>query len=133
MGYDVTAVAESARKVRAVYEAIQPPDSDPMLDFDERDLLELSERAGFFPTSLQLEAGIRPCEPLAWETFAHTPGNPRIPSLAEAMVQVLTAEERKRLEAHLRPLVEQGRGVSRAALAYIVGVKPRAGALQRAT
>jgi SAM-dependent methyltransferase len=124
MGYDLTEVAEVARKVRAVYEAIQPPDSDPMLDFDERDLLVLAERAGFFPVRMQLEAEVRRSEPLPWDTFVRTPGNPRIPSFAEAMDRALTVDERKRLEAHLRPLVEEGRGVSRNAHAFLVGIKP---------
>ena len=32
----------------AIYQAIQP-EADPMLDFDERDLLHLAAQAGFFP------------------------------------------------------------------------------------
>ena len=39
LGYDVTPVQELAKKVMAVFERIQPVDTDPMLDFDERDLL----------------------------------------------------------------------------------------------
>jgi arsenite methyltransferase len=37
--YDTTPVADLARKVDAVYRRAQPRGSDPMLDFDERDLL----------------------------------------------------------------------------------------------
>jgi hypothetical protein len=37
---------------------VQPWDSDPMLDFDERDLVLLAEEAGFFPIQLVLEAEI---------------------------------------------------------------------------
>jgi len=60
LGYDVTAVGEAARKVRSFYEAIQPPDSDPMFAFDERDLVDLVRKAGFFPIHLQLESAIEP-------------------------------------------------------------------------
>jgi arsenite methyltransferase len=35
-GYDVTAVRDLAARVQAVYESIQPPGADPMLDFDDR-------------------------------------------------------------------------------------------------
>ena len=45
-GYPADGLEAIAAKVRAVYEAIQPRDSDPMLDFDERDLIRLAEQAG---------------------------------------------------------------------------------------
>src|SRR5205814_7935403 len=100
------------------------PESDPMLDFDERDLIALAEDAGFFPIDLELLAEVRPPEPARWEVFAHTSGNPKIPTWAEAMEQVLTPEERERVVAHLRPLVEEGRGVRRIAHAYLRATKP---------
>ena len=122
--YDVSSVPEIAAKLNAVYDAIQPPDSDPMLDFDERDLLSLVERAGFFPVELQYRAEVREIEPRPWETFLHMSGNPRIPTLAEAMEQALSPRERRRLTNVLRPLVEEGRGVWRMATAYVKGAKP---------
>ena len=126
VGYDVSAISEIAKKIRAVYDAIQPPDTDPMLDFDERDLIDLAEHAGFFPIHLHLEAEITPSEPLSWSVMSTRAGNPRIPTIAEAMEQALTLEEQERLTAHLRPLVEEGRGVWRMALAYLYAVKPPA-------
>jgi hypothetical protein len=95
-----------------------------MLDFDERDLIAFAEDAGFHPIRLQLEAEIRPSEPTDWETFIGRAGNPRIPTIAEAMRQALSAAEREQLTAHLRPLVEEGRGVWRMALAFLSAVKP---------
>ena len=38
-GYNVAPIAELAQKLKAVYRRIQPPDTDPMTDFDERDHL----------------------------------------------------------------------------------------------
>jgi arsenite methyltransferase len=113
---------EIAGKVRAVYEAIQPPDSDPMLDFDERDLLRLAEDAGFFPLELDLQAEVRHMLPRGWDSFVDTAWNPNVPTLRESMEQVLTRDERDRLTAHLRPLVEQGAGVWRMALAHLRAV-----------
>jgi arsenite methyltransferase len=46
-GYDVTPIMEIAGKVKAIYLQLQPPDSDPMLNFDERDLIALAEKVGF--------------------------------------------------------------------------------------
>ena len=124
MGFDVIPIRPIAHKLRAVYEAIQPPDTDPMLDFDERDLLDLAERSGFFPIHLALEAEITPSEPRSWNGFLNTSGNPRIPTLAEAMRAALTPDERQTLIDHLRPLVEEGRGTWRIAFAHLWATKP---------
>lgn len=123
-GYDLAALDGIGAKVRAVYEALQPPESDPMLDFDERDLVRLAQDAGFFPVRLELEAVIEPTPPRAWEGFLNSSGNPNIPTVAEAMEQALTAAERDRLVKHLRPQVEQGLGEWRMASAYLVATKP---------
>src|SRR5262249_59075572 len=101
------------------------PGSDPMLDFDERDLLSACEGAGFFPIELELRAEIRAVEPRRWETFVDIAGNPKIPTLSEAMEQALDEDERARFTAHLRPLVEDGRGTWRMAHALLRAVKPR--------
>jgi arsenite methyltransferase len=122
--YDAAAFRPLVDRIRAVYERIQPPGEDPMLDFDERDLIRLAERAGFCELHLRLHADVETTEPRSWASFVNTPGNPRIPTLAEAMDEILTPEERARVTEHLRPLVEEGRGVSRLATAYLRAVKP---------
>jgi ubiquinone/menaquinone biosynthesis C-methylase UbiE len=121
-GFAIEGAGDLMRKVNAVYEAAQP-ESDPMLDFDERDLLRLAEDAGFFPITLEYRAGIEPSEPRSWETFLHSSFNPKVPTLAEAMEQVLTAAEREQLAARLRPEVEAGLGVWRMGTAYLWAVK----------
>jgi arsenite methyltransferase len=124
-GYDVSSVADLAGKVMAVYHRLQPPD-DPMLDFDERDLLRLTEEAGFHDVKMTVEVAIEP-RPMAagysWEAFLKTAGNPRIPPLADVLDEALTSEEKERFCAHLRPLVEQSRGETRLASAYLRAVK----------
>jgi len=123
-GYTVDGVADIAARVTAVFEELQPP-SDPMLDFDERDLLRLAESAGFFPVELDYNAQVRPSDVHEWDVFVNISGNPLIPTIGEAIDRALTPDERERFVAHLRPLVEQGRGVWRMAQAYLVAVKPR--------
>ena len=120
-GYDLSAVSREAAKLRAVFDVLQPVDSDPMLDFDERDLIRLAEEAGFFPIHLVLEVDVKPSEPRSWDAFINMAGNPNIPTVAEAMAEGLTPPERKRLTAQLRPQVEQGLGEWRMACAYLVG------------
>ena len=123
-GYDLGAIPDISQKIRAVYAAIQPPESDPMLNFDERDLIDLAERAGFASIHLDLEARLTATEPRAWDGLLSSAGNPLIPTVAEAMQQALTPDEQERLIGHLRPLVEEGRGVERMASAYLYAVKP---------
>jgi arsenite methyltransferase len=122
-GYPGNGVSDLAERVERIYAEIQPPD-DPMLDFDERDLMRLAEDAGFFPIDLELQAEIRAIDPKPWEAFLNQSGNPKIPTIGEAMDQALTPEERERFSAHLRTLVEEGKGVWRMAHAYLRAVKP---------
>ncbi len=119
LGRDLRAVPELAAKVWAIYKAIQPPDTDPMLNFDERDLVALAEDAGFTEIHLELSADIEPVQPIPWDSFLNVSGNPRIPTFGEAMNQALTAAERERLTVELRPQVEQGLGEQRTAVAYL--------------
>jgi SAM-dependent methyltransferase len=120
-------LGDDAAGLMAKLTALAPkyqPEDDPMFDFDERDLLALVERAGFFPIELDYAAEIRPLEPRRWETALNSSGNPKIPTLAEAMEEALTPQERERLVAELRPAVEGGRGVWRMGSAYLRAVKP---------
>lgn len=118
-GRDLSAGPDLAARVRAVYEAIQPRNTDPMLDFDERDLVRLAQTAGFTEVHLHLNADIEPVEPMAWDAFLNSSGNPRIPTFGEAMGQALTPAEAAQLTAELRPQVEQGLGEHRLAVAYL--------------
>lgn len=122
-GYDVMPVVETANKLKAVYASIQPPDTDPMTDFDERDLLTCAEQAGFTQIGLELQIEIKPPDEFNWEAFIRTAGNPRIPTIEEAMQQALTPEETEAFIRYLRPLVEAKQGVNRSALAYLWAVK----------
>ncbi|HEX6708848.1 MAG TPA: methyltransferase domain-containing protein [Rubrobacter sp.] len=126
-GTDVTAVADLAEKVKAVYASRQPPDDSPMLDFDERDLFDLAERAGFEEIHLSFEARMFPGnvrnDAREWESVLRSAPNPLAPTLGEAMAEALTPEEAKRFTVHLRPPVERGERMSRDAVAYLWTVR----------
>ena len=128
-GYDVTPVRDLARKVWSAYERRQPPDTDPMLDFDERDLLALAEAAGFEEVRLDYEAEMTPGDRATWgrvrdwDTFLESSGNPKIPTMKEAMNETLTPEETERFTEYLRPLVERNERTARTASAYLWAVK----------
>lgn len=128
LGYDVAPVRDLARRVWAVYERLQPIDTDPMLDFDERDLLALADEAGFDRVSLSYEAAIGSDDalghpPKSWKNLLASSGNPNIPTLGEAIHETLTPDEAERLAAHLRPLVERGERRASSASAYLRAVR----------
>jgi ubiquinone/menaquinone biosynthesis C-methylase UbiE len=122
-GFDVTPVSAIAAKVKDVYLKNQPLSTDPMLNFDERDLVDFSEKAGF--PSIQLEFQIKVERPTVsdWEALVRRPPNPRAPSLEEAIKQALTPEEAELFVSHLRPLVESKQGIKKSAVAYLSATK----------
>lgn len=122
-GLDEAEVGSIAAKLEAVYGEAQPED-DPMLDFDERDLMGDAEAAGFFPVRVDVRLVIEPQEARSWDGFLESSANPNVPTLAEAMESALTSEERARYSAYLRPRVEGGLGRWRMAHAYLWASKP---------
>ena len=122
-GYDVTPIADLAQKLEALYQRLQPPDADPMTDFDERDLVAQAEHARFSEIHLELQIDVKPHESGDWSAFLHTAGNPKIPTISEAMEQVLTPAEIERFTDHMRPRVEGKQGTRRMARAYLWAVK----------
>jgi len=123
-GYDIRPVRSLAEKVDAVYESAQPHGTDPMGDFDDRDLVRHAEDAGFPEIELELRVTVasrRP--PVPWEQFLRTSGNPLIPAFGEAMDRALSPAERTEFTAHLKPLVETGTGQERMAFAYLTATK----------
>ncbi len=127
-GLDATPVIEIAAKLKVVYERLQPIDADPMLNFDERDLIGHVERSGFRELHLDLEVDIKPRNQMedsnvTWNSFIGRAPNPKIPTLAEAMTQVLSDDETAMFTAHMRPLVEDQAGRDRSAVAYLTASK----------
>lgn len=122
LGYDVAAVRDLTAAVRAVFDAIQPADTDPMLTFDERDLITMAEDASFTEVHLHLQVDIEPNRPMAWTTLLHSSGNPTIPTLAEAMDTALTPAQITDLSNYLRPQVESGAGQRRMAVTYLTAI-----------
>lgn len=122
-GYDITPIQDLAQKVQALYDKILPPETDPMLNFDERDLLSFAEQAGFEELRIKWEAVIQPDIARDWQEFSNMAFAPQLPTLNEALSETLTAAEIKRFEGSLRPLVEAGQGVIRGASCFLWAVK----------
>lgn len=123
-GLDATPIMEITDKIKAVYQALQPPETDPMLNFDERDLFALAEAAGFTKIELDLKLELKPQPDIvSWNVVLNGAPNPKVPSLAEAMEKVLTKREKEKVISYLRPQVEAGNGKRRSAVAYLWATK----------
>ncbi len=120
MGYDIQPVADIAAKATARFDAVQPPTTDPMVDFDDRDLVRLAEQAGFGDVRLDLRVTVTSsCSPVPWDRFLHSSPNPKVPPIGDVLARALSPAELAAFTAHLRPLVESGRGERRRALAHL--------------
>jgi ubiquinone/menaquinone biosynthesis C-methylase UbiE len=127
-GFDGSGVPDLVEKLMTAYEAdAPPPEESPMLDFDERDLVRFARAAGFELFRLEYEAavvdGAPTGGPASWIAFWSFAGNPNMPTIGEVVEQALTLDEAQRFEAHLRPLVERGEGITRSAVAYLSATK----------
>jgi ubiquinone/menaquinone biosynthesis C-methylase UbiE len=119
-----------ALRVRERYDAMTSGEQT-MVDFDERDLLELAVAAGFATAELELEASIARGrlwgrEPQPLDDLLDTAPNPNAPTLREVLEAELTEAERERLLGHLRPRFDAGEMTGRHAVAYLVARKTSA-------
>jgi arsenite methyltransferase len=121
-----------AREVRDLVEKIWHAEGwddadraeDPMMNFDERDLLRFAEDAGFPEVHVELVVDLEPGTWVEdWARLLGTAPNPNARTNEEAIRAALRPDEAERFEAHLRPLVDRGRGVKRSAFAYVWTVK----------
>jgi hypothetical protein len=124
---DVAAVADLAAKVRLAYVGV-PTEQDPMLNFDERDLLRWARSAGFTAVVLDYRAEVEVPEPLPttdWQVLKKTAPNPLAPTFEEALAQTLTSQERDRFENHVRAVLATGTpGRKTLATAYLRAIRP---------
>ena len=122
--FDVSGVRELADRVAAAARADRPAD-DPILDFDERDLLAAAEAAGFVELSLAYEARVGTDlrfgltrVPIG-EMLGIAP-NPTARTYGEVLDRALDPAERDRLVAHLAGQPPERR-LARQATAYLSG------------
>jgi SAM-dependent methyltransferase len=126
-GLDTTAIADLAAKVHRAFHPV-PADLNPMLNFDERDLLRWAGSAGFEALELDYRAEVEVPQPAVtndWEVVKKTAPNPLAPTLEEALAQTLTTAERERFENHARNALAAGTPIRRTlATVYLRAVRP---------
>ena len=105
-------------------ESADPLDISPIVNYNERDLLQCVVDNGFHDAHLELHVDIRPSLITTWETFIGTSPHPWAPTLKEIFAEQFTEGERRFFEENLRPGVETGTNASTDQMAYITGEKP---------
>ena len=97
---------------------------DPMMNFTEKDLVDMAEKAGFAEVHADLQIDVdHGSWVVDWDRLMGTSPNPNASTAGESIAAALTPGEAERFEQHLRPLVDAGRGVRRMAGAYVVANK----------
>jgi arsenite methyltransferase len=122
-GLDVAGLEDLAVRVKDVYRRYQP-EGNPMVDFDERDLLRFAEAAGFDEIHLDYHVDID-TEPvrMTWSTMLRHAPNPLVPTLREVLDEALIGIEREALSERLRDQLERGAARRRFATAYLTAVR----------
>jgi len=122
-GYRVPAVADVLARLRRDDEDGADRDDHPMTGFNHVDLVRHSEAAGFRESHLELRIDVAARDPRAWDSFVNFAPNPNAPTIGETFRETLSADEVRRLESSLRPLVEQSLGRERTSMAYLWAIK----------
>jgi len=128
---DVEGIEHLLAKVLAEMDRVEDEAGglDPMVEFDERDLVAFAERAGFEEIRLNLVAEVTNTAwwtTRDWEVFLDSSPNPLAPTFREAMQTALARHESEQLTASLRPQVEDGHGTTRLAKAFLTAHKTTA-------
>lgn len=125
-GYDVTDVRELAQKVKGSLDGSDRA-AAAMLEFDDRDLVELAERTGFERVHLEchidIEPGVSLMEAEDVETLLRMAPNPLSASLGEAVEEALSPAEAERFVAHLTEAIAARAAIRRTAIAFLVADK----------
>jgi len=122
-GFDLSGLEPAAAAVHAAYAAHTGGEHpDPMLGFDERDLLTWAEQAGFDDLTLTYEAHLDTHHPATGadlqSLLARSP-NPLVPTLGQLLTEALNETDRAAVEHRLTQALTTGRGRTRQAVTYL--------------
>jgi SAM-dependent methyltransferase len=102
-GYDVAPIVDLADQVKREYKRLSGPETQSMLDFDDRDLLRWAAEAGFPEVRLTLNHELVPgaLRAASFDTLLDGAPNPLAPTLRETINSALDEPEREQLLDHL--------------------------------
>jgi ubiquinone/menaquinone biosynthesis C-methylase UbiE len=91
----------------------------PLVNFSERDLLNMARSAGFSSIRLQLHISVEPPLSTSWQVYLATSPHPWAPSLGSILENQFSQDERRLFESIVRPNIESGKGVTIDRIAYM--------------
>jgi arsenite methyltransferase len=112
------------------WKSAQFPDTEeaaaksPIVNYSERDLLNMVGDAGFTEIHLQLHIDVVPSAVMSWDVFVGTSPHPWAPSLKQILAERFTAEEAEFFESVVRPTVESGKSMSTTRVIYLQAQRP---------
>lgn len=96
----------------------------PIVNYSERDLLNMVNAAGFTQIHLQLHIDVVPSLITSWDVFLGSSPHPLAPSLKQVLAEHFTVEDAEFLERIVRPTVESGKNVTTDRVIYLQAQKP---------
>jgi ubiquinone/menaquinone biosynthesis C-methylase UbiE len=112
------------------WKSAQFPDTEeaaaisPIVNYSERDFLNLVQRAGFTEIHLQLHIDVVPSVVTSWDVFTGTSPHPWAPTLKQILAERFTSEEAQFFESIVRPTVESGKNTNTTRVIYLQAERP---------
>jgi arsenite methyltransferase len=112
------------------WKSAQFPDTEeacaksPIVNYSERDLLNMVRGAGFAEIHLQLHIDVVPSLITSWEVFLGSSPHPWAPTLKQILAEQFTSAERQFFEQMVRPTVESGKNVTTDRAMYLQAQRP---------
>ena len=124
-GFDVSEVADQAARVKQMFRTTDAVDSDPMLNFDQHDLVRMAEAAGFVDVEMDLQIDVDTASGIvSFEAWLRTAPNPTAPPMRTAIEQALAPEAGAAFIDHLRRQAVAGeREMRRFAVCFLAAVR----------
>lgn len=126
-GYDLAPVEGLVERVKAII--TQTTDAAfraAMMDFDDRDLASLAEKAGFARVHVECHIDVdqaRGNAPVSIDALLDSAPNPNAPTVREALTTALTESEQVQFSSALETAFNERRRIGRMAVAYVSATK----------
>jgi ubiquinone/menaquinone biosynthesis C-methylase UbiE len=121
-GYAIAPETALATRVKAAVADLEDPIyRDAMMNFNDRDLVQLAQTAGFDEVQVECHIDIGPgsvLRPIDLQELLDTAPNPTAPTIRQGIDAALTTAERERFLARLQQAVDDRDAVHRTAVAH---------------
>lgn len=121
-GYDLSSLGDLVQKVTAAFkDAADAASNDAMMGFDDRDLADLAQHAGFAGVHVERHIDVAPglVRPVSLEALLDGAPNPNAPTVREAISASLTGDEQNRFVNELAHAFATTEPIAKLVVAYV--------------